>query len=199
MKDKIIELRKMLPIPMAEAKQLLLENEGDIETCVLLYTAKAINIITEATGVDKAIADKYYRKENFDINRAISMIKDEIYDANYQPIEGVDKASLQFVKDWIYAMESKDFGVSLSYKQLQKAIDTMQLISELKEIAKLLQEVKIQYDIVFKGYNDSLPLEEFVRRNRRLDDIEIFQEANSLIPLQVNYIKNEINKHWRNT
>lgn len=153
----------MLPIPMAEAKQLLMENSGDIETCVLLYTAKAIKMIVEATGASKETADKHYRAENFDINRAISAIRDEIYDANYQTIEGVDKTSLQFVKDWIYVMETKDFGVSLGYRQLQKAIDTMQLIPELKQVAMLLQEVKKEYDVIFEGYNDSLPLEDFVR------------------------------------
>lgn len=198
MRDKIRELRTMLPIPMAEAKQLLMDNDGDIETCVLLYTGKAIKMITEATGASKEVADSHYRKENFDINRAISVIRDEIYDANYKPIDGVSKASLQYAKDWIYAMETYDFGTSLRYKDLQKAIDVMQLIPELKGIADQLEEVKKDHDIIFKGYNDSLPLEDFVRRSRRLDDVPIFQEANKLIPLQVLYIKNEISKHWRN-
>lgn len=198
MKDKIIELRKMLPIPMGEAKQLLLDNDGDIETCVLLYVAKAIDIITEATGASKEVADKHYRKENFDINRAISCIKDEIYDANYQPIEGVDKASLQYAKDWIYAMETYDFGTSLRYKGLQQAIDVLKLIPELKEIAILLQKAKDKHDVIFDGYDDSLPLEDFVRRSSQLDDVVEFQLANQQIPLQVLYIKNEIGKHWRN-
>lgn len=196
--EKIKELRTMLPIPMAEAKQLLLDNDGDIETCVLLYTAKAIALITEATGASRELADKHYRKENFDINRAISVINDEIYDANYKPIEGVTKSSLQYAKDWVYAMETYDFATSLRYKWMQQTIQVMQLIPQLKKIAEQLQAAKIVHDIVFDGYNDSLPLEDFVRRNRQLDDITAFQEANTLIPLQIMYIKNEISKHWRN-
>lgn len=198
MKDKIRELRTMLPIPMAEAKQLLTENDGDIETCVLLYMDKALKMIVEATGASRETADKHYRKENFDINRAISMINDEIYDANYQPIDGVNKQSLQYIKDWVYAMETHDFGASLAYKGLQQAIDSMHLVPKLGEIASMLQAVKDEYDKIFAGYNDTQPLEDFVRRSRQLDDAPAFQEANRLIPLQVLYIKNEVSKHWRN-
>lgn len=198
MKNKIIELRSILPIPLMEAKQLLEANDGDIETCVYLYKAKAIKQIIEATGCDSKKAEYHYQKEKFDINRAISMINDEIYDLNYKTIEGVDKTSLQFVKDWVYVMETENFAYSLSYSYLQKAIETMFLIPKLEEVAKMLQKSKNIYDIIFEGYNDDKPLEEFVRLNRKLDDEIDFQVANTQIPLQVLFIKNEVSRHWRN-
>lgn len=198
MKNKIIELRSILPIPLMEAKQLLEANDGDIETCVYLYKAKAIKQIIEATGCDSKKAEYHYQKEKFDINRAISMINDEIYDLNYKTIEGVDKTSLQFVKDWVYVMETENFAYSLSYSYLRKAIETMFLIPKLEEVAKMLQKSKNIYDIIFEGYNDDKPLEEFVRLNRKLDDEIDFQVANTQIPLQVLFIKNEVSRHWRN-
>ena len=196
--EKIKELRTMLPIPISEAKQLLLENDSDIETCVLLYTAKALRLIMEATGTDKDTAGKHYRKENFDINRAIFTINDEIYDANYQPIKGVGKESLQVIKDWIYLMEKNDFASSLTYPLLHKAIDTLQLIPELKDLGNLLGRVKEAYDLIFEGYNDDLPMDDFIRRNRLLDDNIDFQKAYSLLGSQILNLKNEIDKHWRN-
>lgn len=198
MKNKIIELRSILPIPLMEAKQLLEANDGDIETCIYLYKAKAIKQIIEATGCDSKKAEYHYQKEKFDINRAISMINDEIYDLNYKTIEGVDKTSLQFVKDWVYVMETENFAYSLSYSYLRKAIETMFLIPKLEEVAKMLQKSKNIYDIIFEGYNDDKPLEEFVRLNRKLDDEIDFQVANTQIPLQVLFIKNEVSRHWRN-
>lgn len=198
MKNKIIELRSILPIPLMEAKQLLEANDGDIETCVYLYKAKAIKQIIEATGCDSKKAEYHYQKEKFDINRAISMINDEIYDLNYKTIEGVDKTSLQFVKDWVYVMKTENFAYSLSYSYLRKAIETMFLIPKLEEVAKMLQKSKNIYDIIFEGYNDDKPLEEFVRLNRKLDDEIDFQVANTQIPLQVLFIKNEVSRHWRN-
>lgn len=196
--EKIKELRTMLPIPMVEAKELLTNNDGDIETCVLLYVAKAIGIITEATGASKEVADRNYRAANFDINRAILNIKDEIYDANYQPIEGVTKESLQITKDWVYNLESSDLGASLSYIHLQEAINTMLLIPDLLKVGQLLQEIKTAYDRIFQGYDDSLPLEDFITRNRQLDEVQAFQVGNQLIPASILNIKNELEKHWRN-
>ena len=198
MLEKIKELRTMLPIPMMEAKKLLEDNGGDIETCVYLYTAKAIKEIETATGCDAEKAEKHYRAENFDINRAISVIKDEIYDQNYVPIEGINRASLQPVKDWVYLVETENFGYALAYPHLAKVADTLLLISHLEKIGKLIQVVKQRYDEIFKDYDDSKPLEEFVRLNRQLDDVPEFQEANIQVPLQILYIKNEVSKHWRN-
>lgn len=198
MKEKIIELRSLRPIPLMEAKQLLTNNDGDIEKCVLLYTAKAIKIITDATGTDAANADKHYKAEKYDINLAISMIKEEIYDASYKPIEGVNKESLGLIKEWIYILETNDFGYSLSYSNLLKAIEVMNLIPELESVAKQLKMAKEEYDRIFVGYNDSMPLDEFVRRSRQLDDCPAFIEANSLIPLQIISIKHIISRHWRN-
>lgn len=198
MKEKILELRTQRPIPLMEAKQLLTDNEGDIEKCVLLYTAKAIRMIVEATGTDAATADRHYQAEKYDINLAISMIKEEMYDANYKVIAGVNKDSLSLIKEWIYILETKDFGYSLSYSNLTKAIEVMNLIPELNNVVKMLINAKQDYDRVFEGYNDNMPLDEFVRRNRQLDDCPAFIEANSNMPLQIITIKQIISRHLRN-
>lgn len=199
MKNKITELRAILPIPLMEAKQLLEANNLDVETCVYLYTAKAIKEITNATGCDSKMAEEYYKREKYDINRAISFINDAIYDENYKPIAGIDHTSLQSIKDWIYLMEKEDFAYSLSYSHLQKTWETMALLPKLQSIGGLLQKVKKSYDIIFEGYNSLNSIEDFIKRNRKLDDDVDFQIANEQIPLQLHYIKDEVARHWRNT
>lgn len=199
MKNKITELRAILPIPLMEAKQMLEANNLDVETCVYLYTAKAIKEICEATGCDSKMAEEYYKREKYDINRAISFINDAIYDRTYKAIEGINHDSLQSIKDWIYLMEKEDFAYSLSYSHLQNTWETMALLPKLKPIGELLQKVKKSYNIIFEGYSDSSSIEDFVKRNRNLDDDETFQIANEQIPLQLHYIKDEVARHWRNT
>lgn len=199
MKNKIIELRAILPIPLMEAKQLLEANDYDVETCVYLYTAKAIKEITTATGCDSQMAEEYYKREKYDINRAISFINDAIYDQNYKPISGIDHISLQYIKDWIYLMEKEDFAYSLSYSNLHQTIETMRLLPKLKDMAELIAQTKATYNIIFEGYTDASSIEDFVKRNRELDDDKNFQLANEQIPLQLHYIKDEVSRHWRNT
>lgn len=199
MKQKIQELRAILPIPLLEAKQLLENNENDVETCVYLYKAKAIKEIMTATDCDSKLAEEYYEREKYDINRAISFIRDLIYDQNYQAIDGVNHNSLAYVKDWIHVMKSNDFAVSLNYPQLNKAIETMLLIKSLSNIAQLLDTVKKSHDLIFAGYSNASSIEDYIKRNRVLDNNEYFQIANEQIPLQVSFIENEVSKHWRNT
>lgn len=199
MKQKIQELRAILPIPLLEAKQLLENNGNDVETCVYLYKAKAIKEIMDATSCDSKVAEEYYTREKYDINRAISFIRDLIYDQNYQVIAGVNHNSLVYVKDWIHVMKSNDFAVSLNYPQLNKAIETMLLIKSLSKIAQLLDKVKKSHDLIFAGYSNASSIEDYIKRNRVLDNNEYFQIANEQIPLQVSFIENEVSKHWRNT
>lgn len=199
MKQKIQELRAILPIPLLEAKQLLENNGNDVETCVYLYKAKAIKEIMTATDCDSKLAEEYYEREKYDINRAISFIRALIYDQNYQAIDGVNHNSLAYVKDWIHVMKSNDFAVSLNYPQLNKAIETMLLIKSLSNIAQLLDTVKKSHDLIFAGYSNASSIEDYIKRNRVLDNNEYFQIANEQIPLQVSFIENEVSKHWRNT
>ncbi len=42
MTNKIKELRRIVPVPMHEALQLLKANDGDVEKCVYLFKAKSI-------------------------------------------------------------------------------------------------------------------------------------------------------------
>lgn len=199
MKEKIKELRAILPIPLLEAKQLLETNDNDIEMCVYLYKAKAIKEITQATGCDSKIAEEYYNREKYDINRAISFISDLLYDQNYEPIVGINHTSLQHIKDWMYWMNKEDFAYSLSYPQLSKAIETMLMINSLVKIAILLDKVKKSYDKIFEGYSNSNSIEDYIKRNQILDNDIDFQRANEQIPLQVSFIEKEVSKHWRNT
>lgn len=198
MTNKIKELRSIVPVPMGEAMHLLKANGGDVARCVALFKAKSINEICELTGCNSQMAEEYYEAEKFDFNRAVSSIKDAIYDKNYKVIDGLTKENLRFVLQWLGVVESEDFAVSLDYKQIDTVVDTLALIPALKDIASLVNKAAIAKRVIFEGYTDNMPLDEFVRRHSRLDDDSDFQQAYAVIPLKIIVLKEEIARHLRN-
>ncbi|MDR3059129.1 MAG: hypothetical protein LBU84_13440 [Prevotella sp.] len=196
--DKIKELRKVLPIPIGEAKQLLMENEGDVEKCIYLFKAKSLNEIQDITGCDEKMANEYYEIEKCDFNRTVSAIREAIYDRNYKPINGVTKESVSLIYQWLRIIETDDFGRSLDFNYLNTVIDKMLLIPSLIDTANTIRKAKDAKDIIFDGYSDSSSLDEFVRRHKRLDDSEEFQEADKIINLRITIIKEELMRHARN-
>lgn len=194
----VSELRKLVPIPIFEAKKLIEKTGGDVEQAVYLYKEKTIKEIMTKTHCTRAEVCEVYELEKLDINRTISILKEKEYDRNYKRIEGIDKHSLLYVRDWLYILESKDFATSLSYKKLDKVIEIFNKIPKLAEVAKELKSVKQHYDTIFTGYTDTAPLDDFIRRNCLLDNNKSFIQANANIPLQIETIKDEIRRHWRN-
>lgn len=198
MTNKIKELRRIVPVPMHEALQLLKANDGDVEKCVYLFKAKSIKEICEQTGCDEQTAAEYYEAEKFDINRAVSNIKEDIYDKNYQPINGVTKENIGNILQWLRVVEAEDFGISLDYQLLDKALETLSLIPSLNDIATKVKAAKQAKDLIFEGYTDADSLEDFVRRHRKLDDDKDFIEANRIVSLGITVIKEELLRHVRN-
>ncbi|MDU1889752.1 MAG: hypothetical protein E6767_03600 [Dysgonomonas sp.] len=196
--SQIKELRKLLPIPMNEAMQLLKDNNGDIEKSAKMFKANSIELICETTGCSEDTAYEYYEAEKFDFNRTVSSIREAIYDSNYSPIEGVTLEGLKMIREWIHIIDAEDFGVSLDYRSLKKAIDTLLLIPTLKDVGEIILKAKRAKDIIFEGYKDTDSLEEYVRRHRKLDDNEDFRLANKMIELRQTIIEEELFRHARN-
>lgn len=198
MKEKIIELRKILPIPMGEAIQMLKDNDNDVEKCVYLFKAKSIKEIQSLTGCDEEMANKYYEAERYDFNRTVSAIREDLFDKNYTLIEGVTKENISLIYQWLRLIEDKDFGLSLDFSYLNIVLDTLLLIPALKETAETIRKAKDAKDIIFEGYSDTDSLDEFVRRYKKLDDSEEFQKADRIVNLKLTIIREELMRHARN-
>lgn len=198
MTENIKELRKAIPIPLTEAIELLKNNNSDIQKCIDIFKTNSIRIICELTGCDKSMASKYYESEKFDFNRTVSSIREDLYDKNYKPIDNITKEKLRQILQWINIAQSEDFGISLNYINMNIVIETIKLIPNLSDISALLEQAKKAKDVLFDGYDDNMPIEEFVRRNKKLDDNSSFQAANENIPLRLTIIKEELLRHLRN-
>lgn len=197
-KTQIKELRQIVPIPMSEALQMLKENNGDVKLCVKKFKAAAIAKICSETSCDKYTAEKYYEREKYDLNRTVSMIREDMYDLNYKPIGGITAEGLGKVRLWISFVEEKDFATALDYKELSEVIRSLLLIPSLKHFGIAVQQARKIKDSIFKGYSDDLSIGEFVRRNVRLDDHLEFQKLYKSVTLSIIPLKEELNRHRRN-
>ncbi len=198
MKDKIKELRTLIPIPMGEALTLLKENDGDVQKCFEIFKAQSIQNICAQTGCNRDMADEYYKAEKYDFNRTISMIQEAIYDANYKPIEGLTDGDLRATAAWLRFMGEEGFDAAIESKQLETAIEVFGLISSLNKYGELLKDTKRAKDIIFEGYTETDSIEEFVKRNNKLDDVAVFQQTSQLLPLSITTIEKELSRHLRN-
>lgn len=197
-KTQIKELRKLAPIPISEALQMLKKYNGDVQLCADKFKESAISKICTETGCELAVASEYYKREKYDLNRSISMIREDLYDRNYKPIKGITPEGLSKVRIWIAFVEEKDFATALDYKELPEVVRTLLLIPSLKHFGIALQQARKIKDRIFDGYSDDLSIDEFVRRNVKLDDNVDFQKLYKTVTLSVIPLIEELNRHRRN-
>lgn len=72
--DNLKILRERITIPLAVAIQLLKQHNGDIDLCIQEFHQSNILEIINQTDCDKSIAQTYYQKNQYDIEKAIHEI-----------------------------------------------------------------------------------------------------------------------------
>lgn len=196
--ERIKELRKQVPIPMSEASQLLKANNADVEACVALFKARAIEQICDETECGEKMATEYYEAEKMDINRTISNIREALFDENYAPIENITIENIKTVHRWLNLIEEKDFITSLDYPLFNDVILVLSSVSDLQEISEIMKRAAAIKNSYFEGYSDANSMDEFIRRNRLLDDNVEMQNINNSIPVRITLIEKELSRHLRN-
>lgn len=196
---RIKELRLAVPIPISEGIKLLKENDNNVDKCISIFIKNSIDKIVQITNCEKSIAETKFREEKFDINVAISIINRDMYDANYQSIEGLSKSDLLKAREWFNIVQMDGFYVSMTYTNVEDVIKVLNLIPNLKDVATIIQNAYTVYGRIFEGYSDCDPIEEFVRRNKRLDDSLEFNENMVLFKTKTIKLNEELSNHIRNT
>lgn len=196
---RIKELRSAVPIPISEGIKLLKENDNNVDKCISIFIKNSIDKIVQITNCEKSIAETKFREEKFDINVAISIINRDMYDANYQSIEGLSKSDLLKAREWFNIVQMDGFYVSMTYTNVEDVIKVLNLIPNLKDVATIIQNAYTVYGRIFEGYSDSDPIEEFVRRNKRLDDNLEFNENMVLFRTKTIKLDEALSNHIRNT
>lgn len=198
-KSKIKELRTLVPVPISEAFTLLKANNRDVYKSAEQFKEKSIDYIILQTGCDKEIATAKYILEKYDINKAISSIREDEYDKNYKPIEDVTRAKLLKIREWFNIEKTEGFATSLQYTHIDSVIDTLSLIPSLKDIAIIIQKALDVRNTIFEGYSDNDPMTEFIRRNVKLDNDPEYNKYWETFKSKTILLNEELTRHIRNS
>lgn len=196
-KSKIKDVRAAIPVPMGEALQLLKKHEGDVDKAIAEAKVTNIASICSQTGCDEKEAAKVYKAEKYDLNRAISVIRENIYDRNYKPIDKVTREGIKAAMDWMHIASSKDFVTALDYQKLTLVIDILHNISSLKDMSIALQEAKRVRDILLTNENE-MTNEEFIKQNTILDVHPASVRGIEMYKMKETVMKEELLRHLRN-
>lgn len=89
--QKIKELRERLSISIKSAKELINENNGDLLVCVQEFHKHNINIICRLAECNEQIAEKYYKICNFNIDKSIQKIHEQLFYLTTTPNTPISK------------------------------------------------------------------------------------------------------------
>jgi len=78
-KDKLVALRKEIPVGIAEGLNLLNKAGENVEGAIRLFQEKTIQIIVQKTNVSKELALKHLEQNNFDIHQTLKSLEEELY------------------------------------------------------------------------------------------------------------------------
>ena len=89
--SKIKELRERLSIPIALARELINDNHGDLKACEQEFHNNNINTICRLAECDEARAQKYYKICEFDIEKSVNKIHEQLFYLTVTPEGRIDK------------------------------------------------------------------------------------------------------------
>lgn len=197
-KSKIKDIRNIIPIPISEALSLLKKHDGDVEKSIAAAKEANLKLIVKETGCSDKEAAKVYEAEKYDLIRTISTIRENIYDRNYQPIDGITRKTMSTVLDWMNTIEKYDYLTALSYKELATVIASLKHLSERNaELLSTLQEAKRTRDILLAD-EDKMTAQEFVKQNTILDVHPASQKGVRAYNDRRTLLREEVLRHLRN-
>lgn len=197
-KSKIKDIRNIIPIPISEALNLLKKYEGDVEKCIATAKEANLELIVKETGCSREEAEKMYETEKYDLIRTISAIREDIYDRNYQPVDGITRKAMSAVLEWMNIVEKDDYLTALSYKDLTIVIAALKHLSQRhSEILSTLQEARRTRDILLTD-EDKMTTQEFVKQNTILDVHPASLKGIAAYNTRKTLLREEVLRHLRN-
>ena len=153
---KIKELRERLSIPLYLAKELINENNGDLWICEQEFHKDNINIICRRAECNETIAEKYYRICEFDIEKSIKKIHEQLFYLTTTPAEPIDK--IGFIlraenENLNKYLTSRDKSLFIQTKDFEYVIEAFKSVFPLKDTDG--NELQSSFDIVSNNIFDN--------------------------------------------
>jgi hypothetical protein len=154
--QKIKELREKLSIPLDLAKELIIENDGDLLICEEEFHRNNINTICRLAECNETIAKKYYKICGFDIEKSIKKIHEQLFYLTATPNEPIDK--IGFIlwvenKSLDKYVTSRDKSLFIQTKDFEYVMDAFKSVFPLTD--SKTGEIQNCFDIVSHNFFDN--------------------------------------------
>lgn len=154
--QKIKELREKLSIPMDLAKDLIIQNDGNLLICEQEFHIHNINTICRLAECNETIAEKYYRICGFDIEKSIKKIHEQLFYLTAIPDEQIDK--IGFIL-WAENEQLDKYLTSIDKSLFIQTKDFEHVIDAFKSVFPLTNsdtgETQNCFDIVSDNFFDN--------------------------------------------
>ena len=154
--QRIKELRERLFVPMDLAKELIIEYDGDLLACEQEFHRNNINTICRLAECNEIIAKKYYRICEFDIEKSIKKIHEQLFSLTINPNETIDKigfilsAENEILDKYV---TSRDKSLFIQSKDFEHVIDAFRSVFPLTNSET--GEIQECFDIVSDNFFDN--------------------------------------------
>jgi hypothetical protein len=176
--QKIIELRKRLPISLTEAKELLAETD-DLVVCEQIYHQNNIKTIQRITQCEEVTANKFYTITKFDVEKAIQKIHEQLVFFTATPNEPLEKIGYvlwEENKGLDHYITSRDKTLFIQSKDFEIVLPIFESVFPLKN--PLNDEVQIAFDSVSNNLFDNKTCKDIVQKIAKLKtndpNVELF-------------------------
>ena len=176
---KIKELREKLSIPLDAAMELINHNNGDLSLCEKEFHKNNINTICRLAECDETTAEKYYQICNFNIEKSIKKIHEQLFYLTATPNEPIDKigfilwAENESLTEYV---TSRDKSLFIQTKDFDYVMDVFKSVFPLKDADT--NEIQECFDVVSQNYFDNktsrIIVEEIAKIKTNDPDVECF-------------------------
>ena len=135
---------------------MIIENDGDLLACEQEFHRNNINTICRLAECNEIIAEKYYRICEFDIEKSIKKIHEQLFYLTINPNESIDKIGfiLTAENEILDKYEtSRDKSLFIQSKDFEYVIDAFESVFPLTDSET--GEIQEFFDIVSDNFFDN--------------------------------------------
>ncbi|WP_196894397.1 hypothetical protein [Aureivirga marina] len=141
MKEKLLKLRRRIPIPIVEAKKLLIEFDGDVEKIIKKFKREKINEIAQKTFFEINVIQQKYEENKYDFVKTLSFFENQNRLKNFDisKLKGFTEKSIEIIEKMEFIENEYDLASIFLFDELNEYKLILERNFELNELSKTIQ------------------------------------------------------------
>lgn len=153
-KEKIQELRKLIPIPINEAGTLLQSTNWNVKEASRLFRKNRLKELRELSGLEIGQIEPLYDYHELDFNKTLSGLKNMIKDSEFDlsQLIGISQSTFENLQKWRTIESHEDLATALLTAEFEVVHRLLANQLDLADLAQALISAKEEYlNIDFQG------------------------------------------------